>query len=85
MTKTTTIRVSRQVHGLLSEQARERRLSLAGYLSELARRQSKEVLFAEERRAAHLDGQDPAVMAEYAAWQNSSGDAWDRQTDESVG
>jgi outer membrane murein-binding lipoprotein Lpp len=76
-TETTTIRVTRETRDLLAGQARERGVSLASMLAELARDVERETVFAAERDAARADGRDPDVGAEEREWQTALGDGID--------
>jgi hypothetical protein len=76
-TETTTIRVTRETRDLLAEQARERGVSLASMLAELARQVERETVFRAEREAARADDRDPDVRAEEREWETTLGDGID--------
>ena len=52
---TATIRVTRETRDLLAQQARDRGMSLASMLTELARDVTREAVFRSERQAARAD------------------------------
>ena len=68
-TETATIRVTRRTRDLLAEQARERGVSLALLLAEIAREQEAEAIWSSEREAGRLDTRSPSVTAEDRAWE----------------
>ncbi len=74
---TATIRVPRETRDKLAEQARERGVSLASFLSELAREQELEAVFASERRARRADAADPEALAEMRLWETTLEDGLD--------
>lgn len=76
-TETTTIRVTRETRDLLAEQARERGVSLASMLEELAREAERESIFQSEREASHADAGDPAAPVEEREWEATLGDGID--------
>ncbi len=59
--ETSTIRVNRQTRDLLAEQARERGVSLAAMLGEIADDRRREALWRSEREASRLDAQNPGL------------------------
>ena len=67
--ETATIRVTRDTRDLLAEQARERGVSLAALLTEIAHEREREMLWESERRARQLDAQDPAASEEMRLWE----------------
>jgi len=71
---TATIRVTRRTRDLLAEQARERGVSLASLLAEVAREREAEGIWRSERDAMRTDAKRPAVAEEERAWQASLGD-----------
>lgn len=73
-TGTATIRVTRRTRDLLAEQARERGLSLAMLLAEIAREQEAEAIWSSEREAVRLDARSPAVAVEDRAWETALAD-----------
>jgi hypothetical protein len=72
-----TIRVPRHTRDLLAEQARERGVSLASMLAELARQARRDTIFRAEREAARADAGDAAVRAEESDWEAVLGDGVD--------
>jgi hypothetical protein len=72
--ETATIRVTRETRDLLAEQARERGVSLAAMLSELARDVAREAVFRSEREAARRDAADRSVRREERDWEATLGD-----------
>jgi len=74
---TATIRVARDTRDLLAEQARERGISLAALLAEIARERARESLFESERQAIRADAQNPAVLEELHLWETTLADGID--------
>jgi hypothetical protein len=74
---TATIRVTRKTRDLLAEQARERGVSLASLLAEVAREREAEVIWSSEQDASRADAQRPEVAKEEHAWQAAAGDGLD--------
>jgi hypothetical protein len=74
---TATIRVARGTRDLLAEQARERGISLAALLAEIAREREIEEIFASERRARLAEDGDPAVEEEMRLWESTLEDGID--------
>ena len=72
--KTATIRVSRETRDLLAAQARERGVSLASMLAELAREIDREAIFRAEREASRRDAGEQSVRAEEREWEATLGD-----------
>jgi antitoxin MazE7 len=75
-TSTTTIRVSVQTRDRLAAQARQRGISLAALLTELASRAEREAFFSAERDATRADATIPAVRAEDSEWNDTVGDGF---------
>lgn len=73
-TETATIRVTRETRDLLAEQARERGVSLASMLEELAREAERESILQSEREASRADAGDPVAQAEEREWEAALGD-----------
>lgn len=71
---TATIRVPRQTRDLLAEQARERGVSLASMLSELARDAAREATFRSERDASRADASNRDALREDRVWESALGD-----------
>jgi hypothetical protein len=69
--------VTRETRDLLAEQARERGISLASMLAELAREAERTAVFRAEREAARADGGDRDVKAEEREWETALGDGID--------
>lgn len=76
-TATATIRVSRKTRDLLAQQARERGISLAALLEELAHQAAREAVFRSEREATLAEANDPAALAEYRLWDSTPADGID--------
>ena len=74
---TATIRVAKHTRDLLAEQARERGLSLAGLLAEIAREQEIEAAFESERRARLAEAGDPVAEEEMRLWESTLEDGID--------
>lgn len=72
-----TIRVTRETRDLLAEQARERGVSLATMLAELAREAEREAAFRSEREASQADAAESRVSAEEREWEAALGDGID--------
>jgi hypothetical protein len=68
-TETATIRVTRKTRDLLAEKARERGISLALLLADIAREQETEAIWRSEQEAGRLDARSQAVAAEDRAWE----------------
>lgn len=69
-TQTATIRVSRKTRDLLAGQARERGVSLAAMLTDIAQKNQLEAMFASEREASRRDAENPEAMAEMREWDD---------------
>lgn len=54
---------------LLGEQARERGLSLAALLAEIAEERRREAVWRSERAADRLDAESSGAQAEVRAWE----------------
>jgi predicted DNA-binding ribbon-helix-helix protein len=74
---TATIRVTRGTRDLLAEQARERGMSLAALLAEIAREREIEAIFESERQATRADAQNPAALEEMRLWEATLEDGID--------
>jgi hypothetical protein len=74
---TATIRVTVRTRDLLAEQARERGVSLASLLAEIAREQETEAIWRSEREATRTDAQRREVAKEERAWQATLADGLD--------
>jgi hypothetical protein len=73
-TNTTTIRVSVQTRDRLAAQARERGISLAALLTELARHVEHEAIFRGERDATRADAAIQAAQKEDHDWDDTIDD-----------
>lgn len=73
-TPTTTIRVSVQTRDRLAAQARERGVSIATLLTELASRAEHEAIFRAERDATRAEAALQAVRDENRDWDTTVGD-----------
>jgi uncharacterized protein (DUF1778 family) len=76
-TETATIRVTRETHDLLTQQARERGISLSAMLADLARDAAHEAIFRAERDATRADASSSDVEAEEREWEAALGDGLD--------
>jgi hypothetical protein len=73
-TPTTTIRVSVPTRDRLAAAARERGVSLAALLTQLATRAEQEAIFRAERDATRAEAGMPAVRDEDRDWDTTVGD-----------
>lgn len=73
-TPTTTIRVPVQTRDRLAIQARERGVSIAALLTELAARAEREAIFRAERDATRAEAALQAVRNENRDWETAVGD-----------
>lgn len=74
---TATIRVTRDTRDLLAEQARQRGISLAALLAEIAREQELEAIFESERQAIRAEANDPEALEEIRLWETTIEDGID--------
>lgn len=74
---TATIRVARGTRDLLAEQARERGMSLAALLAEMAREHEVAAIFESERQARRVEAGDPAAIEEMRLWEATLEDGID--------
>jgi predicted DNA-binding ribbon-helix-helix protein len=74
---TATIRVARDTRDLLAQQARERGMSLAALLAEIAREHELEAIFESERQAVRAEAQNPAALEEMRLWEATLEDGLD--------
>jgi hypothetical protein len=61
----------------LAGQARERGVSLASLLSEMAREREAEEIWRSEQTATRADAESPAVAAEEQVWEAALADGLD--------
>jgi post-segregation antitoxin (ccd killing protein) len=73
-TSTTTIRVPVQTRDRLAAQARDRGLSIAALLTELATRAEREAIFRAERETTRAEAALQAVRDENRDWDTTAGD-----------
>ena len=71
---TATIRVPVQTRDRLAAQARERGVSIAAFLTELAWRAERETIFRAERDATRAEAAVDAVRDEDRDWDDAVGD-----------
>jgi hypothetical protein len=76
-TETATIRVARTTRDRLAEQARERGISLASLLADMAREREIEAIWESERRATCADAQNPAALEDARLWEATLEDGID--------
>ena len=69
-THTTTIRVPVQTRDRLAAQARERGVSIAAFLTELASRAEREAIFRAERDVTRAEATIAAVRGEDRDWDD---------------
>ncbi|MHB8532274.1 MAG: type II toxin-antitoxin system antitoxin MazE7 [Solirubrobacteraceae bacterium] len=74
---TATIRVPRETRDKLAAQARERGVSLAALLSEIAREQEIEAMFESERQARQRHAENPEAVEEMRLWETTLEDGID--------
>jgi hypothetical protein len=68
---TATIRVSRGTRDLLAGEARERGVSLAALLAEIAHQRERDAIWRSERQATLVDAENPDAVAEQRLWEVS--------------
>ena len=76
-TQTSTIRVTRATRDLLAEQARERGVSVAALLGEIAEERRREAIWRSEREANLIDEQNADSQAELREWEGTLEDGLD--------
>ena len=76
-TSSTTVRVSVHTRDRLSAQARERGISVAALLAELAAQVDRESIFRAEREATRAESASGAVREEELDWAHATGDGVD--------
>lgn len=72
--ETATIRVRRETRDVLAALARERGVSLAALLAQIADERHREAIWRSEREAARRDAQRPGAQAEAREWEATLGD-----------
>jgi hypothetical protein len=75
--KTATIRVTRATRDLLAAQARERGVSLAALLAEIAEERRREAIWRSERDASRIDARNRDAQAELREWESTLEDGLD--------
>jgi len=70
-TETSTIRVPRATRDLLAGQARERGVSVAALLTEIAEARRRESIWRSEHEASRTDAQSPDAQAERYEWEST--------------
>lgn len=75
--QTATIRVTRLTRDLLAAQARERGVSLAALLAEIADERRRKEIWRSEREAHRIDAQSRAAQVELRDWEATLGDGVD--------
>jgi hypothetical protein len=73
-TATATIRVTRETRDLLARQARERGVSLAAMLEQMAHDAARDVALRSERDAGRADASDRQARDDERAWEAALGD-----------
>ncbi len=76
-TETSTIRVTRATRDLLAAQARERGVSLAALVGEIAEERRRAAIWRSEREATRADAQDWDARAELRDWEDTLEDGLD--------
>lgn len=72
--KTSTIRVSRATRDMLAEQARERGMSVAAFVGQMAQERQRESIWRSERDATAADARNADARAELEEWEDTLGD-----------
>ncbi|MDQ2729928.1 MAG: antitoxin [Actinomycetota bacterium] len=76
-TETSTIRVTRATRDLLAHQARERGVSVAALLAEIAEERRRQAIWRSEHEANRIDEQNAATQAELIEWEGTLEDGLD--------
>ena len=76
-TATSTIRVTRETRDLLAAQARDRGVSLAAMLEQMARDGVRQAALRSEREAARVDASDRRARDDERIWEAALGDGVD--------
>jgi hypothetical protein len=74
---TATIRVARKTRDRFAEQARQKGISVAALLAEIAREQELEAIYESERQAVRAEVGDPAAEEERLLWESTLEDGID--------
>ncbi len=69
--------MTRATRDLLAEQARERGVSVAALLSEIAEERRREAIWRSEHEANRIDEQNPDTRAELREWAGTLEDGLD--------
>ncbi|MGI8779368.1 MAG: type II toxin-antitoxin system antitoxin MazE7 [Solirubrobacteraceae bacterium] len=69
--------MTRATRDLLAAQARERGISLAAMLAEIADERRREAVWRSEREANRIDAQNPEAQAEVRGWEATLEDGLD--------
>jgi len=69
--------VTRATRDLLAEQARERGISLAALLAEIAEERRREAIWRSEREASRIDAENADAQTELNEWEDTLGDGLD--------
>lgn len=69
--QTRTIRVTRATRDLLAEQARERGVSVAALLAEIAEQRRREAIWRSEYEASRIDARNPDAQVELREWETT--------------
>ena len=69
--------MTRATRDLLAEQARERGVSLAALLSEIADERRRQAIWRSECEASRIDAHDPAAQTELREWEATLEDGLD--------
>jgi hypothetical protein len=73
----TTIRVSKATRDVFATEAEDRRISMGELLDDIAKHLKRERLYAEARKAAELDENNPEWIAELELWSEADLDGID--------
>jgi post-segregation antitoxin (ccd killing protein) len=76
-TETSTIRVTRATRDLLAEQARERGVSVAALVGEIAEERRRDAIWRSEHEANRVDERNPDTQAEFREWEGTLEDGLD--------
>lgn len=69
--ETSTIRVTRATRDLLAEQARERGVSVAALVGEIAEGRRRDAIWRSEHQANRIDEENPDRQAELREWEST--------------